>query len=262
MKKPRLRKLLKSAQKKPKEGKEVLEERLKKLQLAMLRAQQGVWQGKGRVILVIEGFDAAGKGGCIRTLTERLDPRSFEVHPVGPPLPGEQGRHYLYRFWKKLPEPGLIAIFDRSWYGRVLVEKVEGLAPPSRIKDAYREINEFERMLRDDGITVLKFFLAVSKDEQLARFEDRLCDPYKQWKIGEPDIRARAKWDDYVDAVDKAFAKTKDWILVPSDYKISARLQVLEETTKALNVWVKWIEEKAEKSGRQNLKQELKKLPR
>lgn len=264
MAKPSLRKLLKHKQKAPKGGKDTLEPEISRLQLEMLRVQQGLYHGKGRAVLVFEGFDAAGKGGCIRTLVARLDPRGVTVHPIGAPGPQEKGQHYLQRFWEKLPRAGTIAVFDRSWYGRVLVEKVEKLAEPERIHDAYREINEFERALVDDGVTVLKFFLGVSRGEQLGRFEARLNDPYKQWKLTEDDIRNRGNWDKYVKATDKMFEKTSavPWRLIPADDKASARAQVLRETVRELREWGDWIRSAAQRMGQRSLRQELEKMGR
>ncbi|MBK7961762.1 MAG: hypothetical protein IPK04_11540 [Bdellovibrionales bacterium] len=176
---------------------------------------------KSRTIIVFEGFDAAGKGGAIRKLTEMLDPRSFKVHPIGPPTAGEQGKHWLYRFWSLLPSPGTIAIFDRSWYGRVLVESGRAYRQ-STLERAFNEINQFEDMLRNDGIDIIKIFLAITKDEQLVRFEERLSDPYKQWKLSEDDIKAE-KWNQYVEAVEEVFQKTHSgscpWNIVPADHK-------------------------------------------
>lgn len=256
-----LSRLLRHKQKPPKEDKDKLEKEISSLQLEMLRVQQGIWHGKGRVVLLFEGFDAAGKGGVIRTLTQCIDPRGVAVHPIGPPTPDEQGQHYLERFWSKLPKPGTIAVFDRSWYGRVLVEKVEKLAKPGRVHDAYREIREFERMLADDGITLLKFFLAITPEEQLQRFEDRLNDPYKQWKLGEPDIEARRRWNEYVKAVDKMLDKTDAkharWSLIPADHKPLARVKVMRETVRTLCCWGDWIRDRAAKLGQRTLKQEL-----
>lgn len=264
MKTPSLKHLLGKKQKKPELSKNQMQAHLEQLQLNMLRVQQGIWHGKGRAIIAIEGFDAAGKGGCIRTITEALDPRGFKVHPIGPPEAKEQCKHWLYRFWKALPEPGTIAIFDRTWYGRVLVEKVEGLVGPERIRDAYSEINDFEETLRRDGIHLLKFFLGVSMDEQLARFEDRLKDPYKQWKISEADLHARERWQEYVAATDKMFKKTHTkhlpWHLIPADHKNHARAQVLGLVVEELEDWGKWIKERASELGSRSLLQELKKL--
>ncbi|HEX9306115.1 MAG TPA: hypothetical protein VF894_01415 [Anaeromyxobacter sp.] len=182
-------------------SKHVYERRLDELQRRILLIQQGVFLTRRRAIVAVEGFDAAGKGGVIRRLTEGVAPRGVKVVPIGPPSPDEQGRHWLWRFWRDLPLPGTITIFDRTWYGRVLVERVEGLAKKAEWMRAYREINEFERLLVDDGVDVVKVFLGISKAEQLRRFEERLRDPYQQWKLGESDVRARRKWNDYVEAV-------------------------------------------------------------
>lgn len=222
------------------------DELIKDLQLEILRVQQGVWHKKGRVIIVFEGFDAAGKGGAIRRLVESLDPRGFLVHPIGTPESEEKGQHYLYRFWKRLPPPGHIAIFDRSWYGRLLVEKVEGLAPKHRIEEAYKEIRQFEELLQADGIKIVKFFLAIDKKEQLQRFEDRLKDPYKRWKLTSDDVKARSQWKKYVKATDLIFKQTstKDcpWHLIPANDKDFARVEVLKTATRELADYRKWIE--------------------
>lgn len=235
--------------------KEVAESDLEKLQLQMLRVQQGNWHTKGRVVIVFEGFDAAGKGGAIRKLTEKLDPRGVQVHPIGPPTPEELGQHWLQRFWSKLPAPGMIAIFDRSWYGRVLVERVDKLADKKDWQRAYSEINEFERMLVNDGITVIKIFMAISKKEQEERFQDRMKDPYKQWKITPSDIKARQQWNAYVKAVDEMLAKTNtrvaSWSLIPADSKEFARNQVLTIVIARLKFCKDWIQKqvKSQKQG-------------
>lgn len=228
------------------------EVKIKDLQLQILRIQQGIWHQKKRAIIVFEGFDAAGKGGAIRRLTEPLDPRGFRVHPIGPPEPLEQGKHYLYRFWEKLPEPGSIAIFDRSWYGRVLVEKVCDLTPKDRVADAYDEIKQFEKMLMDDGIDLVKIFLAIDKKEQLRRFEDRLKDPYKQWKISKDDVQARAQWNDYVKAADMMLDKTSykraPWNLIPANDKDHARVESLRVITKSLKINQDWMTRRIQKA--------------
>src|SRR5262245_50449560 len=136
-----------------------MEAAFEELEIRMLEIQQAYHRQGQRAILAFEGTDAAGKGGTIKRLVEKLDPRGIKVWPIGPPSADEHGRHYLYRFWARLPEPGTIAIFDRSWYGRVLVERIDGLTPKPAWKRAYREINEFERMLTDDGVRVVKLFL-------------------------------------------------------------------------------------------------------
>lgn len=232
---------------KPKVDDESLEADIKKLQLRLLRIQQGLFHSKDRAIIMLEGFDASGKGGAIRALTEKLDPRSVKVVPIGPPTDEEQGKHWLYRFWQSVPAPGTITVFDRSWYGRVLVEKVNKLTTPARLENAYDEINQFEAQLQNDGIKVIKFFLAITKAEQLKRFEDRLNDPYKQWKITMADLEARKNWDNYVDAVDLMLEKTdtKDcpWNVVPSVKKKLAHLSVLDTVVKDCKYWETWIEE-------------------
>lgn len=257
--------LLKELKKAPKEikNKEALIEATKKLQLNMLRIQQGIFHKKERVVIMLEGFDAAGKGGAIRKLTEGLDPRSFRVIPIGPPSDEEKGKHWLYRFWMNLPEAGSIVIFDRSWYGRVLVEKVDKLTSEEKLKTAYDEINQFEAQLQNDGITLIKIFLAVTKDEQLKRFEDRLSDPYKQWKISMADIEARKKWDKYVEAMDiilkKSNPKSAPWHVIPANSKNYARLEVFKIVTHTLHFCEKWIEKKAAKRETDKLEKLLKK---
>ena len=230
-------------------NKDALVEEAKKLQLNMLRIQQGVFHKKDRVIIIFEGFDAAGKGGAIRALTERLDPRNVRVVPIGEPTEDEKGKPWLYRFWRDLPNPGHITIFDRSWYGRVLIEKVDHLTSPEKLKSAYEEINHFEAQLQNDGITLIKIFLGITKDEQLNRFEDRLKDPYKQWKIGMPDINARKNWSKYVKAVDEIFLKcspkTSPWHLVAANSKRFTRKEVLSIVTTKLKFCEQWIEKAA-----------------
>jgi AMP-polyphosphate phosphotransferase len=246
-------------------SKKVYEERLDDLQRRMLLVQQGIFHGRQRAIVAIEGFDASGKGGAIRRLTEAIDPRGMKVVPIGPPAEDEQGRHWLYRFWRELPLPGTITVFDRTWYGRVLVERVDELTEKRDWRRGYREIVEFERMLVDDGIDVVKIFLGISKDEQRRRFEARLRDPYKQWKLGKPDVRARKRWDDYVEAVDEAFARTDSasarWHLVAADRKWHARLEVLRIVTTRLARHAQWMEARARgKERARDLRRALQKL--
>lgn len=242
------------------------EEGIQELQFQMLKIQQGIWHQKSRAIILFEGFDAAGKGGAIRRLTEHLDQRGVRVYPIGPPTSEELNRHWLQRFWKRIPERGSIAIFDRSWYGRVLVERVEKLTERADWKRAYAEINEFEKMLEDDGIEIVKIFLAISKDEQLRRFEDRLKDPYKQWKLTMDDLRARKSWDDYVEAVDQMFKETSTksapWNLIAANDKRHARREVLKVVTSKLKLSEAWMENKAARLGRRTLAEALKELGR
>jgi polyphosphate kinase 2 (PPK2 family) len=246
-------------------SKDVYERRLDELQRRMLLVQQGLFHARRRAIVAIEGFDASGKGGAIRRLTQAIDPRGVRVVPIGPPAEDEQGRHWLYRFWRELPLPGTLTVFDRTWYGRVLVERVDGLAKKSEWKRAYLEIDEFERTLVDDGIDLVKIFLGVSKHEQLQRFENRLRDPYKQWKLTEADVRARKNWDDYVEAVDDMFARADTpkarWHLVAADRKWYARLEVLRIVTSKLARHAEWMEMRARvKQRARQLEKALKRL--
>ena len=218
--------------------KSAYEKRLKALQEEMLHIQQTYWHEKRRAVLVFEGWDAAGKGGAIRRITEQLDPRGFHVWPISAPTAAEQGKHYLWRFWQRLPEPGTFAIFDRSWYGRVLVERIEGFAKPKEWKRSYDEINEFERLLIDDGARIVKLFFHITEEEQLSRFRERLTNPYKRWKLTEEDLRNRARWDNYVGAAEDMFDKTSTlavpWHAIAANSKWHARVASLEIITQAL----------------------------
>lgn len=211
---------------------------LKDCQEQLLRIQQAYYRQGKRAIIVFEGWDASGKGGVIRRITEKLDPRGFRVYPISAPNPDDQGRHYLYRFQARLPKPGTIAIFDRSYYGRVLVERIEGLASNPEWQRAYQEINEFERMLIDDGVHLIKFFLHITPEEQLKRFELRLTNPVKQWKLTEDDIRNRLKWDDYSTAIDDMFQHTSTiaapWNTIAANHKWSMRVAVMTCLNKQL----------------------------
>lgn len=197
------------------------------------------WQQKKSPILVFEGWDAAGKGGNIRRITEAIDPRLWTVHGSGAPNEVERQHHYLWRYWKTLPRAGMTSIYDRSWYGRVLVERVESFAAEAEWKRAYREINEFESQLSDWGAVVLKFWLHITPDEQKRRFENREEVDYKNYKITDEDWRNRAKWDAYEEAADDMFSLTSTvhapWIVVPANDKYHARVAVLEQVVSALN---------------------------
>lgn len=211
---------------------------IKKLKKRLLVVQQTYYHQNKRVVIVFEGWDASGKGGSIRQLTEKLDPRGFQVHPIAAPEADEQGRHYLYRFQSRLPKPGRIAIFDRSYYGRVLVERVEGFASDWEWQRAYQELNEFERQLTDDGVRVIKIFLHITKEEQGRRFIERLENPLKRWKLTSEDIRNRQKWSEYEVAITDMFrltsTKTAPWNLIAGNHKWYARIQVLKTIIKAL----------------------------
>jgi len=189
-------------------------------------------------ILVFEGWDAAGKGGAIRRLTAGLDARDYQVIPIAAPSSEELAQHYLWRFWRPLPRGGRSRIFDCSWYGRVLVERVEGLASPREWRRAYSEINDFEERLVDHGIVLMKFWLHITKEEQLARFEARQKTPYKSWKLTDEDWRNREKWDLYAGAVNDMIERTSaglaPWVLVEANDKRFARIKVLESVCDAL----------------------------
>jgi polyphosphate kinase 2 (PPK2 family) len=210
---------------------ESYEEQLEALQTDLFHLQVETFQKQRRVVLAFEGWDAAGKGGVIKRLTALMDPRGYRVWPIGAPRDAEQRHHYLWRFWNRLPERGEIAVFDRTWYGRVLVERVEGFCPNEAWKRAYDEINAFEHMLTQDGVRLAKFFLHIDKKTQLARFKDREKDPFKHYKIGEEDWRNRNKWDKYELAIQEMLDRTHrpdaEWHLIPSDDKKHARLEVL-----------------------------------
>jgi polyphosphate kinase 2 (PPK2 family) len=213
-------------------------EKLKALQLRLLLLQRSLLETKHNLIGVVEGPDAAGKGGAIRRLVEKLDPRTYRVYSVVKPTQEEYQHHYLWRFWNKLPPYGQIAIFDRSWYGRVLVERVEGFATPSEWNRAFREISDFERLLIDDGSLILKFYLHITKDEQLARFKKREADPLKHWKMTEEDWRNRKKWDEHNAAAEEMFDQTSTpnapWTVIEANFKWYARLRMLKTTIKGL----------------------------
>ena len=211
---------------------EEYKKQLKQFQLKVLNSQLVLREKKKSVIIVLEGPDAAGKGGAIRRIVERLDPRLVRVYSVVKPTPEEYQHHYLWRFWNKLPPYGQIAIFDRSWYGRVLVERVEGFCTDAEWKRAYREINEFERQLTDDGAIIIKLYIQISKDEQLERFKRREADPYKHWKISEEDWRNRRHWSDHNESAEEMFEKTSTenapWIVIPGNFKWYARVRAVK----------------------------------
>ena len=229
------------------EGKVIEEEEyqkeLKELQNRLRELHNRVYRKRVPVIITYEGWDAAGKGGNIKRITGALDPRGFEVHPIASPEPHEKARHYLWRFWTRLPKDGHIAIFDRTWYGRVMVERLEGFCSENDWKRAYNEMNEFEKELHDWGAVIIKFWVQIDKDTQLERFTDRQNNPEKQWKITDEDWRNREKWDLYEDAVNEMLKKTSTtfapWHILESVDKKYARIKalkiVIEELEKALD---------------------------
>jgi polyphosphate:AMP phosphotransferase len=183
-------------------------------------------------VLVFEGPDASGKGGAIRRTVWSLDARMFRIHQFAAPTDEEKAHHYLWRFWRKLPRAGFVSVFDRSWYGRVLVERAEGFATEGEWRRAYNEINDFENQIVDRGILLLKFWLHVSEDEQLARFKEREVSAYKHWKLTDEDWRNRERWDDYElyghDLVQYTSTQKSPWILVEGNDKLYTRLKVIE----------------------------------
>lgn len=201
-------------------------------QARLARLHWQAWNQKRSTVLVFEGWDAAGKGGVIRRLTAAMDARLYRVMSVGAPSDEELAHHYLWRFWKDIPQDGYLTIYDRSWYGRVLVERVEGLAKKRQWKRAYQEINDFEKQLTDHGIRVVKFWLQVSPDEQLQRFEDRKDSAYKSHKLTDEDWRNRDRWSEYESAVEDMLKYTDrpnaPWYVIPANSKPFARVEVIK----------------------------------
>jgi polyphosphate kinase 2 (PPK2 family) len=214
-------------------------QRLEDLQKELYRLQIDNYLRGDRAVIVFEGWDAAGKGGVIKRLTALMDPRGLKVWPIAAPRDAEKRNHYLWRFWYRLPEKGEVAVFDRSWYGRVLVERVEGYAKDAEWKRAYDEINVFEKMLTDDGVRIGKFFLHIDRPTQLKRFEERETDPLKHYKLSAEDWRNRKKWKDYEvavqDMLDRTHRPDAPWTLVAANDKKHARLVVLETCTRVLS---------------------------
>jgi len=188
-------------------------------------------QGRSAAI-VLEGWDAAGKGGVIRRIAWALDPRALRAWSIGAPSQEEQREHWMQRFWRRVPRRSEIAVFDRSWYGRVLVERVEELIPEPDWQRAYDEINQFERTLTEEGVRLVKLFLDITPETQLRRFQERFDDPSKRWKITEEDIRNRARWDDYVTAYRQMRKRCSPshapWTTIAADDERPARLAAFD----------------------------------
>ena len=204
---------------------------LQKCQARLNQLHRKALKKKISTILLFEGPDAAGKGGAIRRITAALDARHYQVLPIAAPTDEERAHHYLWRFWRHLSRAGRINIFDRSWYGRVLVERVEGFAAENEWKRAFAEINEFEEQLTEHGILLLKYWVHISKDEQLERFKAREQTPHKRWKLTEEDWRNRERWDDYEravnDIVEHTSTHTAPWVLVEGNDKRFSRIKVI-----------------------------------
>lgn len=217
---------------------EEYDKKLPLLQSEMFRLSQACYRKKIPVIMVYEGWDAAGKGGNIKRVTAKVDPRGYSVIPIGKPTEEELNHHYLWRFWRHLPESGRLTVFDRSWYGRVLVERVEKITPEEDWQRAYQEINEFESQLCEFGTVLFKFWVHISPEEQLKRFEERKANPFKAYKLTDEDWRNREKWEEYRLAAEEMFRKTSTiiapWHIIPGNSKKFARINTLEIITDRL----------------------------
>jgi polyphosphate kinase 2 (PPK2 family) len=209
------------------------------LQLRTLAYQ--LYVQKRPLVMVYEGWDAGGKGGNIKRITEKMDPRGYEVFPIAAPQGEDKTHHYLWRFWRRLrpPDEKQILVFDRSWYGRVMVERLEGFCTEEEWKRAYREINEFERQLVDFGTILVKFWIQISKEEQLQRFQALSETPYKAWKLTDEDWRNREKWDLYEAAINDMLLKTSTltapWTIVEGNCKWYARVKALRTLVNVLS---------------------------
>jgi polyphosphate:AMP phosphotransferase len=213
-------------------------EELESCQTRLTRLAWAAHREQRSMVMVFEGWDAAGKGSAIRRVTQAMDPRLYNIVGIAAPTDEERAQHYLWRFWRHLPRAGFTTLFDRSWYGRVLVERVEGFAPEAAWSRAYHEINEFEEQLTERGIVVCKFWIHISPDEQLRRFKERETVSYKQYKITEEDWRNRKKWNDYKaavsDMVTRCSTEYAPWTLVAGNDKKFARVQILQTIVERL----------------------------
>ncbi len=220
-------------------NKDEYDEKIKKLQYKLREQSIELFQQGRSALVIFEGWDAAGKGGSIKRIAEVLDPRGFNVTAFAAPSGIEKRHHYLWRFWRVLPKSGQIGIFDRSHYGRVLVERVENFCSREEWKRAYQEINEFEWQITNFGTTIVKFWLHIDQEEQLRRFKDRELDPYRSYKLTEEDWRNRQKWDLYTEAVEEMVEKTSTvwapWHIIEANDKYYARIRILKTLTKALH---------------------------
>jgi len=214
------------------------EQELNRCQQRIRELEHEIYVKRLPVIIIYEGQDAAGKGGNIKRLVQGMDPRGYEVIPIAAPNDIEKAHHYLWRFWYAIPKAGHIAIFDRSWYGRLMVERVEGFCCEAEWKRAYQEINEMEAQLTNFGTVLIKFWLQIDKTEQLKRFQARQENPHKQWKITEEDWRNREKWDQYHQAVDEMLYRTSTayapWTIIESNDKLYARVKTLKTVIEAV----------------------------
>ncbi len=211
---------------------------LPELQRRLYDLEKACWDQNVPVIVIFEGWDAAGKGSAIATLTERLDPRGFKLYPIRAPRTYEQQHPWLWRFWLKTPNYGEIAIFDGSWYGRVLVERVEKLTPKKEWRKAYRDISEFEQMLADDGTAIIKFWLHISKKEQRKRFRALEKDPLESWRVTPEDWERHRNYEDYRLAAEEMFERTEaewaPWTIVEATDRWFARRKIFDTLIRAL----------------------------
>ncbi len=224
-------------------SKETYKKKLDELQSKLSQMHSELYRRRIPVVLAFEGWDAGGKGGAIKRLTAKLDPRGYEVIPTASPNDIEKAHHYLWRFWNNMPKAGHIAIFDRTWYGRVMVERIEGFCTKVEWQRAYKEINQMEEHLANAGAVIIKFWMHIDKDEQERRFKERMEDPEKQWKITDEDWRNREKWPQYEEAVNEMIVRTSTthapWVIVEGNSKYYARVKVLQTIVDALEVRLK-----------------------
>lgn len=228
--------------------KDTYKKRIDELQKKLEFLHSEIYRLRIPVVLGFEGWDAGGKGGAIRRLTSHLDPRGYQVNPTASPNDIEKIHHYLWRFWNNMPKAGHIAIFDRTWYGRVMVERIEGFCSEAEWKRAYQEINDMEAHMANFNTVTLKFWLHIDKDEQERRFKERTETPSKQWKITDEDWRNREKWDQYEEAVNEMLVRTSTtyapWIVVEGNCKYYARVKILETVVDAIEAKIKEMNRK------------------
>ena len=214
------------------------EEQIGRHQVRLRELEFQIYKKQVPVLCLFEGWDAAGKGGVIKRITETLDPRGFTVSAYAAPHGEEKTHHYLWRFWRNMPRAGHVAVFDRTYYGRVLVERVEHFCSDDEWRRAYREINEFEAQQASFGMVICKFWINVTKEEQLRRFKSRETDPFRSYKLTEEDWRNRAKWDEYSEAVEDMLLHTSTpyapWTVVEGNNKFYARVKVLRTVVDAI----------------------------
>lgn len=218
--------------------KDTYNQQLREYQIKLRELEFQMYEHRVPALVLYEGWDAGGKGGNIKRLTELLDPRGYSVHAFAAPAGEEREHHYLWRFWRHIPKAGHLAVFDRSWYGRVMVERIEGFCTTDEWQRAYEEINEFERHLTSFGMVLVKFWLHLDPTEQLRRFSERAATPYKRFKLTEEDWRNRQKWDAYAEAVDDMLVRTSTlnapWTVVEGNDKYWARIKCLKTVCRAV----------------------------